>query len=431
MIYRLHSVLLAAMLALAPAASFASQNSLSSPNTGTVSGLQLTNNYNNALDALNTCNSGASAPANQLSGVPSLGNCWLKTTSPPDPWQFFDGTGWVAIGYLDTANHLWNAVTGGGRANLASAATADLCASALGGANYITITGTVTITSFGSSCEVGQEKTVTFNGALLLTYNPTSLIIPGAFSRTTAAGDVAKATYLGSSNWQVTLFNPALTAVIQPITCVIILTSATTCNNGGVYANNGTFTPPVGATRLEVFEMGGAGGGGGTGTTTSGGTGVSGTVTSFNSIAANGGIGGVSNNANNPGTGGPGGTGGGGFADWRQAGGSGSNGITQSGTAINIPPGVGGASCVGSGTNSGAPPLNTGVGGPSGSSGLTTIATSGAGGGGECARLQINAPSGTYPYSVGPGGVGGNAGTSGTAGTSGSAGIIVVRAFFN
>jgi hypothetical protein len=39
----------------------AAQNALTSPTTGTVSGLQITNNYNAALDSLNTANSGATA----------------------------------------------------------------------------------------------------------------------------------------------------------------------------------------------------------------------------------------------------------------------------------------------------------------------------------------------------------------------------------
>jgi hypothetical protein len=204
MLYRLHAAMLALMLALSPA--IASQNQLSSPTTGTVSGLQLTNNYNNALDSVNTCNSGASAPTNQLSGVPSLGNCWLNTTGSPDPLQWYDSAQWVKTGYIDTANHLWNAVVGGGTATVASASTTDPCSTS---ANYITISGTTTITSFGSSCEVGQEKTVTFSGVLALTYNATSLIIPGAATVTTAAGDIARLVYLGSSNWQVEAYLPA------------------------------------------------------------------------------------------------------------------------------------------------------------------------------------------------------------------------------
>jgi hypothetical protein len=53
---------------------FASQNNLWSGTTGTISGLQLTNSFNGAIDSVNTANSGASAPTNQLSGSASIGN---------------------------------------------------------------------------------------------------------------------------------------------------------------------------------------------------------------------------------------------------------------------------------------------------------------------------------------------------------------------
>src|SRR5581483_5141861 len=109
------------------APSFASQNALLSPTTGTVSGLQLTNNYNNALDSLNTANSGASAPTNQLTGVPSLGNWWLNTTSAPYGLGMYDGAQWPVLANIDPTAHAWNVQLGGGTATLASAGTVDLC----------------------------------------------------------------------------------------------------------------------------------------------------------------------------------------------------------------------------------------------------------------------------------------------------------------
>src|ERR1700761_7923581 len=105
---------LSAFLALAPAQAFASQNALLSPTTGTVSGLQLTNNYNNALDSVNTCNSGTSAPTNQLSGTPSLGNCWLNSTANPYPVNYYDGADWLPPFYVDATHHLIDAQIGGG-----------------------------------------------------------------------------------------------------------------------------------------------------------------------------------------------------------------------------------------------------------------------------------------------------------------------------
>ena len=110
--------LLCILLIVAPAR--ASQNQLSSPTTGTVSGLQLTNNYNNALDSLNTMNSGASAPTNQLSATPSAGNSWLNTTATPYPREVYDGTNWLTPYWLDATNHYTLVKIGGGAATVAS-----------------------------------------------------------------------------------------------------------------------------------------------------------------------------------------------------------------------------------------------------------------------------------------------------------------------
>jgi hypothetical protein len=141
MLDRLHVLLLSFLLAFAPVfQAVASQNALLSPTTGTVSGLQLTNNYNAAMDSLNTANSGATAPVNQLSGSASLGNWWLNSTLAPYPLGMFDGAGqWPVLAALDPSAHAWNVQIGGGAATLASAATVDLCSTAR---NYLTISGT-------------------------------------------------------------------------------------------------------------------------------------------------------------------------------------------------------------------------------------------------------------------------------------------------
>ena len=90
-------------------------------------------------------------------------------------------------------------------ADVASASTADLGA-AVG--RFVNITGTTTITSFGTVA-AGIWRVVTFAGALTLTHNATSLILPGGASITTAAGDSLIAESLGSGNWKVHVFMPA------------------------------------------------------------------------------------------------------------------------------------------------------------------------------------------------------------------------------
>lgn len=197
--------LLFAVASFAPPTALADQSTLQSPTTGTVSGLQLTNNYNSALNALNTCNSGSSAPTNQLSGSPSAGNCWLNTSTTPNTISVYDGTSWLAAGYVDATNHVYSpAWNGGNVTSIASASSTNLCASLQ---PYVSVTGTTGITSFGSACPLGALKLATFTGALTLTNNVTSLILPNNGSNiTTAAGDVLGAINLGSGNWKVLFY---------------------------------------------------------------------------------------------------------------------------------------------------------------------------------------------------------------------------------
>ncbi|AWN55074.1 hypothetical protein [Methylobacterium sp. 17Sr1-1] len=82
--------------------------------------------------------------------------------------------------------------------SVASAGTCDIGATSTRG---VLITGTTTVTSFGS--RRFRQRFVRFGGALILTHNATSLILPGAANITTAAGDTAVATSDGSGNWTV------------------------------------------------------------------------------------------------------------------------------------------------------------------------------------------------------------------------------------
>lgn len=84
-------------------------------------------------------------------------------------------------------------------ATIASATTTDLASD---NAQAITISGTTTITGLGT-LKAGAVKFITFSGALTLTHNGTSLILPGGANITTAAGDCALAVSLGSGNWRV------------------------------------------------------------------------------------------------------------------------------------------------------------------------------------------------------------------------------------
>ncbi len=82
--------------------------------------------------------------------------------------------------------------------DIASATTTDIGAAS---GNYVQITGTTSITGLGTSA-AGVWRNVTFVGALILTYNATSLILPTSANITTVAGDTAIFVSEGSGNWR-------------------------------------------------------------------------------------------------------------------------------------------------------------------------------------------------------------------------------------
>lgn len=107
--------------------------------------------------------------------------------------SFSSGTGEI---FLDAPSRLFDYL------NLleitvASATTCDIGA-AQGSA--IAISGTTTITSLGTTAN--KRRFVRFSGALILTQNATSLILPGAANITTVAGDTAVFVSDASGNWR-------------------------------------------------------------------------------------------------------------------------------------------------------------------------------------------------------------------------------------
>lgn len=110
--------------------------------------------------------------------------------------------------------------------DLASASTVNLGAAA---SPNVRITGTTTITSFGTSA-AGVFREVRMAGALTLTHNGTSLILPGAANIVTAAGDTLRALSLGSGNWVITSYMRAAGLAERALT---ISTSAPSGGNDG------------------------------------------------------------------------------------------------------------------------------------------------------------------------------------------------------
>lgn len=88
--------------------------------------------------------------------------------------------------------------------DVASATTTDIGAAS---SDRVRITGTTTITSLGTA--ENTLRFVHFSGALTLTHNATSLILPGATNITTAAGDSAIFSSDADGNWRCLVYQSA------------------------------------------------------------------------------------------------------------------------------------------------------------------------------------------------------------------------------
>lgn len=112
-----------------------------------------------------------------------------------------DGTGWSPFTLQTDALTGMQSLAKG--ADLASAATLTLGTDG----NFFDVTGAVTITAISSKAS-GTIIGLQFDGSLTLTYNATSVILPGSTSITTQAGDIAFFQSEGSGNWRCVSYLP-------------------------------------------------------------------------------------------------------------------------------------------------------------------------------------------------------------------------------
>lgn len=89
--------------------------------------------------------------------------------------------------------------------NVASAATTNIGAAT---SPNVILTGNATITAFDVKA-VGVRRHVYVSGTPTLTYNATSLILPGGTNIAGAAGDTFEAVSLGSGNWRIDSYSRA------------------------------------------------------------------------------------------------------------------------------------------------------------------------------------------------------------------------------
>lgn len=153
-------------------------------NIANAAGATVRSDVNDALAALVSNSSGATAPSTTFAY-----QFWADTTSGWLKQRNAANSGWIFVAPL----------AGHGEADLASATTTDIGAQT---SDTLRITGITTITGLGTA-DAGRAVKLRFAGALTLTHNATSLILPGGANITTAAGDTCEAVSLGSGNWSI------------------------------------------------------------------------------------------------------------------------------------------------------------------------------------------------------------------------------------
>lgn len=116
-----------------------------------------------------------------------------------------------------------------GALNLAPAVTVTAAATTNIGAansNSVTINGATTITAFDTITD-GARRYVTFAGALTLTHNAASLILPTGANIVTATGDTAEFVSLGAGNWKCLSYNKAAGTALKGDSTNAALTNPT------------------------------------------------------------------------------------------------------------------------------------------------------------------------------------------------------------
>lgn len=84
-----------------------SQGSIVLPTSGPATAATMFGDANAALLAVQSHNSGSTAPANGPAAAPVTNQVWMDTTANPVVAKWYDGASWVVFGKLDTAAHTW------------------------------------------------------------------------------------------------------------------------------------------------------------------------------------------------------------------------------------------------------------------------------------------------------------------------------------
>jgi hypothetical protein len=359
----------------------------------------------NGGSPINVLRDTASGPFSLAGGEVFLGNNYLVQ---------YDATrgAFHLVNNPATGSNPLSTLSGSGTTDLGSASS-----------RFVNITGSATITSFGSSASTSFPLYSIIFGGSSIVATSASLIVPGNANITTLPGDYALAAYLGSGNWKILTYTRAIGLTLLPVP---IFQQVGSC----------PWTIPTAAgilpSRVDFQIVGGGGGGGGNGN-----DGGAGGASAFNGITVGGGAGGVHSTTAFGVDGGAGGSGGAGSASLRVSGQSGfGSPPTEGGVGVGASVGLGGAggrspyplsvAGVPSEANTSARQGGgIGAGGAGYSGASISVAASSGGGGGEYAEGMISFPgSSTIACSLGTGG------TAGTSAGTGGAGAIFTRSYW-
>lgn len=173
-----------------------------------ISGAELADILNDWRDAMYSMHRGTSRPSYAIAGF-----TYLNTSATPYAITYYDGSQDIIIGYIDESSHNYMTIIGGGTGTIASGATTDLGSVR---ASHLTVNGSATISSFGTSMRPGTLKTIVFAGGATVVHSP-NLDLPTAANVVTNAGDRMLVVCIASGVHYVMNYTPAASSTDEPI----------------------------------------------------------------------------------------------------------------------------------------------------------------------------------------------------------------------